>query len=98
MNSKEITYRKKKYFDYAKNTKTSYHAIRSCKNIMIMMLTEDMGTKDLISSTYHNFTDKNEYNKNFQEIYQNDKYMITKHEFNRLFKEFKNQFKSNCLI
>lgn len=98
MSNKTITYRKKIYFDYKKNTKTSYYAACSGEDIIIITATEHLTTKDLISSAFHTFTNKKDYCENFEKIFNNDDYMITKHEFNRLVKEFKNQFKHNCFI
>ena len=98
MDFKKITYRNKKYFDYKNNKKISYRAINYDRNIILMISTECLLTRSLISSIYHNFTCQNDYNKNIKELSNNEQYVITKNEFNRLYKEFKNQFKSNCFI
>lgn len=98
MNNKKIVYRKKRYFDYEKNTKTSYYAIGYLDDIIIMSSTENLISRDLVSSIYHTFNNKYDYNKSFQELSNNDNYLITKHEFNRLLKEFKNDFKNNCFV
>lgn len=98
MNFKNITYRKKSYFNYEKNTKTHYYAINLDKNVLIMSNTEHLKTREKISSIFHTFDIKNNYNHALKEIYDNEKYMITKHEFNRLFKEFKEKFRYNCFV
>lgn len=98
MIKKEITYRKKLYFNYDKNTKTVYYAIRNSNNIILMSKTKYLTTKESISSIYHNFNNKIEYSRNLKKVLDNENYIVTKHEYNRLFKESKDSFKKNCFL
>ena len=95
-NELKITYRKKSYIDG--NTIISHFALASTKGIILSKVKEITDNKELIFSTYHNFKNKNDYNENLDKIKLNDEYMISKHEYNRLFKMFKNEFSNNYLI
>lgn len=96
VNSLKITYRKRTYIDG--NTKLSHFALISNNGIILSKLKEDINKKELISSIYHNFKNKKDYNEGLDKIKFNEKYMITKHEYNRLFKIFKNEFNNNCFL
>lgn len=96
VNSLKITYRKKSYMDG--NIRLSHFALISNNGIILSKLKEDIDNKESISSTYHNFKNKKDYNEGLNKIKCNEDYMITKHEYNRLFKIFKNEFNNNCLI
>lgn len=91
-----IRYRKKKYED--NNTITSHYALYSNKDIILLLLRENTSNKEVISSVYHNVKNKKEYTDNINKIMNNENYMVTKHEYNRLFKEFKSQFTNNCFL
>lgn len=91
-----IKYRKKKYEE--NDIITAHYAICSNNEIVISTVKENKFNKEIISTVYHNFKNKKEYTENLNKIKGNEDYMITKHEYNRLFKEFKNQFTNNCFI
>ena len=91
-----IRYRKKKYED--NNIVTSHYALCLNKQIILLILRENILNKEVISSVYHNVKNKKEYTENINRIMNNEDYMITKHEYNRLFKEFKSEFTNNCFL
>lgn len=96
INGLKITYRKKSYIDGS--IKISHFALLSNKGIILSKVNENIDKNEIISSTYHNFKDKEDYTEHLNKIKFNERYMITKHEYNRLYKLFKNQFTNNCLI
>ena len=87
----KINYRKK---DYVRdNLQINYFAL--CLNEQILLLRKTLNTSnnEVISSHYHNFINENEYNNSLKELYNNNKYMISKNEYDRLTKIYQNEFK-----
>lgn len=86
----KINYRKKDYI--VDNKKVNYFALCSGEKVLLLRKTINTISNEIISSHYHNFECKKEYNDKLKEISSKDSYMISKNEFNRLFKIFKEDF------
>lgn len=89
-----INYRKKYYEE--NNIVTSYYAQYSNKNIVLLSMNKDKTRNQDLKIVFHNIKDKSLYDQSVKKIENNENFMITKHEYDRLFKMFRKEFQNNC--